>query len=525
MATASGIRTVGWLTFLNVLSALLAVVSTVIVAFFFGTGRSVEVYLAAVGLYASVVGLAQTGQVSEVLLPSYHSLCAARGKTEARRAFAALMNRFLVILAIVGLLGWILAPQLARLRIPGFASDDIALATEIFRWIIPLIVLQVTAELLKTLANAERMYGSPEVVVLVARLFALAGLVALVRVIGVWSMVVSLWIAATVECMAIFGLLWRRGYRHGLTLAVPNGSGNVGIFGKLWATLPYVGFTQVFAFALDAALSTLPQGSFAVFRYASMIWSRTQGIFLRPLSIPFFTEFSDSSARGLSTRVQLTETALSQVLAVAAIVTTAVLCGAERALVGLWQGDYFPPDKISSLVWLVAGLYTLLPLAGSAIILRKITVSLHRIRDTYLAMSVVQIVSAALAWALVPKVGLLGGLIVTAVNLIGFCLAPLAILRLGGSEFRFRYPFDRLWQWSTAAAIGTIVGMVADRGLDVLGVESGMTRIVDLAAGGLLAATGVAATLGVALLLKIPESRQLLSLASRVLNNRNSAGQ
>ncbi len=81
------------------------------------------------------------------------------------------------------------------------------------------------------------------------------------------------------------------------------------MFGKLGATLPYVALTQVFAFVFDAALSHLPQGSFAVFRYATMIWSRTQRIFLRPLSIPLLTNFSDSAARNLPATVTLIESA------------------------------------------------------------------------------------------------------------------------------------------------------------------------------------------------------------------------
>ena len=47
-------RTFGSLAVLNVLGAAVSVVNTVLIAYFFGTGRAVEVYLAAIGLHASV---------------------------------------------------------------------------------------------------------------------------------------------------------------------------------------------------------------------------------------------------------------------------------------------------------------------------------------------------------------------------------------------------------------------------------------------------------------------------------------
>ncbi len=65
---------------------LVAVPNTVLIAYFFGTSRAVEVYLAAIGLYASVSSSAQTGEVSEVLLPPYHALRESQGREEAYRA-------------------------------------------------------------------------------------------------------------------------------------------------------------------------------------------------------------------------------------------------------------------------------------------------------------------------------------------------------------------------------------------------------------------------------------------------------
>jgi putative peptidoglycan lipid II flippase len=509
-----GMRTFGSLAVLNVLSALVAVASTILIAYFFGTGRPVEVYLAAIGLYASVSSLAQTGQVSEVLLPSYHTVRESRGRVEAYQAYTALVNRFLLVLAAAGVILWFLAPQVARLRVPGFGAADIALAAEMFRWVLPLVVIHVAAELLKTLANAERLFGAPETVSLLARLLALAALALFARPLGAWALVVSLWCSATVEIIAILWLLRRCEYRYRPSLELPDSARGVGLFGKLGTTLPYVAMTQVFAFALDAALSHLPQGSFALFRYATMIWSRTEGIFLRPLSIPFFTSFSESAARNSPATVALIETALARVLAVTAIVTMAVLAGAERVLSGLWGGENFPPEQLETLVWLLAGLYVLLPVSGTAAILRKAAVSVHRVRQTYLALAAVQVISTLLVYALVVPFGLAGALAVNAMTRVGFCVAPLFALRAAGCAFRFRYPFRLAWRWAVAVVAGLVVAapiqqILPNGGTSITG------RLFEIAGGGALAASGVMVAFGVSWMLSVPESRSLVSRIRR----------
>ena len=54
MSGADDMRTLGWLAALNVLGAAVSVLNTVPIAHFVGTGRAVEICLAAIGLHTSV---------------------------------------------------------------------------------------------------------------------------------------------------------------------------------------------------------------------------------------------------------------------------------------------------------------------------------------------------------------------------------------------------------------------------------------------------------------------------------------
>jgi peptidoglycan biosynthesis protein MviN/MurJ (putative lipid II flippase) len=505
---------------LNALNAGLGLLSTVLIAFFYGTGREAEIYFAAIGLHASLTSLTQTGQVAEVLLPSYHALRESRGSVSAFRAYLAMTNKFLAVLASLCLLGWLIAPVLTRLRVPGFDVADIELATVIFQWIVPLVVLQVATALLKTLANAERLFGTPELVGAIARVLSLAVLLVFAGRLGVWALVLALWCAGVGELLGITWLLARRGFVYRPTIRLPADTEDVRLFSKLFATLPYVGFTQLYVFALDAGLSQLSQGSFAVFKYATTIWSRTQGVFLQPVNVTFFTRFSEMAARGMAGSAAIVEETIGRALAISALVMTAVLAGGGPVLTALWSGERFPPERISALVWLLAGLYVLLPVSAAATIMRKVAVTLRKVREMYLALAAVQVFSAVVAWQIVSAMGLVGALIASALNVVGFCLAPLLVLRFSGAEISLRLPVARLWRWTVAVVGGVTVALLTARLLRDVGNGSDWHRFVEMSLGLAMAALGCGTAMVMSWALRVPETRQLVKKLSHLLGRR-----
>jgi putative peptidoglycan lipid II flippase len=511
----SNLSTFGRIAGFNALGAALGVLNTFAVAFFFGTGRDVEVFLAAAALHASVMGMAQTGQVSEVLLPVYQSLRHQIGREAAQRAYTALINRFLLLLAGIAGVAWLFASMLTRLRVPGFDGDEIDLAAAMFRWVLPLVLLQVGSELLKTLANAERRFGSPEAVSAFARGASLLAIIFLADRLGTWALVVALWIAALTEVVGTLWLLRKCEFCYRPLLSLEGNVRGAELFRPLLGTLPYVLCTQVFLFAVDAAVSLLSQGSYAVFRYATLIWARTQGVFLRPVIVPFFTEFSDAVARRDEARAAVITLALSRTIAVATVVAAVVVTGGERVLAGMWAGDRFPREQVAELALLLSGFFLLLQVAGTASIWRKAAISLGLIRQTYWGLAVVQVLCAAVAWPLVSIFGLLGAWLVNAFNLVGFLAAPVIVLRLTGLSLGIRFPFDRLWQWLVAAAVGIAIAEVVGSLLGEPEISTMFDRVHLALSGILVSSAALVSTLGISLLLGVPESRRLLHLLSR----------
>lgn len=79
----SGGRAIGIMTALNGVSAVVGIAQTVMIAYFFGTSRTVEIFFAATAIQTSIIGLAQLGQLSDILLPQHHRLKHSLGQEQA----------------------------------------------------------------------------------------------------------------------------------------------------------------------------------------------------------------------------------------------------------------------------------------------------------------------------------------------------------------------------------------------------------------------------------------------------------
>lgn len=90
------------------------------------------------------------------------------------------------------------------------------------------------------------------------------------RWIGVWCMVASMWVAQIVSLAGRVSVIHRAGYVHRLVLRHKRLSLKR-ILGQLSATSIYVIATQLYLFSFTAALTALPSGGFACFKYAEAL--------------------------------------------------------------------------------------------------------------------------------------------------------------------------------------------------------------------------------------------------------------
>lgn len=455
-------RPIVTLTLLNILGALVGLAGSIVTAHYFGTSRGLEVFFAASSLQAVAVSLSQGGQINEILIPLYHRLRRSEGVVSAQTAYAVAINWSLIALCGLSLVMWVLAPQVAAVIVPGFGGDDHAAVASAFRWLLPLLPIQVLNELLQGISNAERWFGRTEMYNFISQALGLICILLLSGPLGTRALVLSLWVSQIALLATYVWMLGGLGYKHRAALRHP-GMPLLGIFSKLGMTLIYAGCTQVYSMTLSAGLSFLPQGTYATFTYVTRLYSRVNGILLRPVSTVFFSHFSEALGEGSSALARLVRSAMERSLSIGFVMLSASVASAHGIIAFLWGGRLFAGGQLDLAAHLLILFMLMLLMSGVGQVLRKLLIAADKMWPVYLGLSGVQVICAVAAYYLPRLFGAIGAAAVLFLNSAMIVSACVILLRLKMPGVRSYYPALEFLKWLVAAALVSIAGLTFDR--------------------------------------------------------------
>jgi len=497
-------RSINILTVLKTVGAALAIAQSAAVAYHFGTSREVELYFAAVTLLSVVTRLTQTGQVAEILLPIL-----VDQKTEGRPElayglFSAVVNWMVVLTLACSLLLWVVASPIIRFVVPGFDAPQQMVSVSLFRAMVPLLGLQILTAFMNMLANAEKWFGRPQIAHAISRAFALAIILFFSPRFGIWALVLAMWVSVAGNMVGCMVIVHRLGYRHRLVLSSEVMS-PFAVLGNIAYTSVYVGATQLYTVILTAALSHLPEGTLAVFRYVDPLFDRFRGVFVRPVLTVFYTDIAATVRRGTDTVRSLGQQALGRGLAVVALGNVIMLSAGQYLLAALWGIDRFGNDELK-LAWILLSLrFLTLVVILMGQLSWKIGIALGQVRETYLFASVLRVVVAVAVFAAIDAFGVPGALYGTVaarvVMMIGYMVPVFMFDRRCLAFFRWQ----DLAAWSVSIASGWfVVTIITPVILPFL--PNG--RISQLAVGLLFGGLASVVAVSVAYLLAVTEVRE-----------------
>lgn len=500
-------RSVSLLAGLNVAAAVASAATSALTAFLFGTSRAVEVYFAAATLYMMTVSLTQTGAVMDVFLPIYYRLKETRDALSAKAAFAVLLNWMVLLAGAAVAALWLAAPAVIALLVPGFGDADQAQGVLYFRAVLPLVLLRVVAIQFLGLCNAERWYGLPESMTPLSQIASMVVLVAAAPAIGVWALVASLWTSQTLQLLAFIAVTYRFGYRHALRWSHPDFAFGE-VMRQVGSTYLYFGGTQVYKFALSAAVSILPQGIYAVYNYVQTLNGKLQGTILRPVGVVFLTDASESVAKG-GGRIQpgVVRAALLRATAMVSLVVALFAGGGRYALDVIWGHGKFSETDLELAFVLTLFFLGLLYVTAMGLIARKLVAAMGRLGLLYLLMAAAQLVSALAAWWLIGRFGFEGLLATLVVNAVATAGAALLLgRRLTGWWAGYTWRDALRWGGATAVAATPFL---------LLPVFETPSVLLEVLYGGALGAAAVALFGVMAVLTGLVPAQTLLSWRPR----------
>ena len=529
-------RSIAVLTVLNTIAALVGLFTSIVTAYFFGTSRPLEIFFAASTLYVLVISLTQTGQISDIFLPMYIRIRQAQGLQAAQAAFSVLLNWMTLLVLAISALLWVLAPWLIQLLVPGFTPANHATGAVMFRVMVPVLTFYVIVSMISSLANAERWFGMPEAIGVFSQVVSVACILFLAPRLGIWAMVISFWIPSVTSFLGMVVVLRRLKFRHVFRLHQPGFSPWL-VFSQMAYTLVYAGSVQLYAFVFNAAISLLPaQGTYAVFKYVQQLYAKTSVVFVRPISVVFFTHFSEMLAKGARDVRDLAHAALNRMLAVGMVVVVAIFVSAHPLLGALWGPDRFGEEQLDLAAVIMSCYYFLLFVTGLGLIERKMNLSLGMVGSQYLSASGAMVVAAGVAWLLIHWAGTNGAIgAVVAGEILTAAVAGAIPLLLWRRDMLVFFNLKRVLQWALAGSLAVLAGKglamlvpwatfwspMARLAARVLGhpmTDGGaIARVGLLLYATMLAGTAVVLLVAVGQLVRIPEVRQGMTRLRKML--------
>ena len=502
------------------LTAVVGVAQTIVIARLFGATRLVEVFFAATTFNALMLQISTSGRVGDVFTPIFHTVRNDHGKDASRQAFSSMINT----MSLFGLAGSLLAAGSAEFvapwLVPGFGHEDQQLCARVFRVTSPLIFSQIIIGMLTNFMRAEKHYGVVESINFCSRLFNLMIVAFFGWWLGLWALILGLWVSAAFQLVGITIYVSRKmNYRHKWCFAAEHFRPKEVLY-QLPFTFIHVISSQVFSFALTAGLSQLPEGSFATYRYAKQLVSRFQGIILQPISIVFFNSFSEAIAAGHHAVRSYAEHALALSIAVCTLCIAPLAVSGDYLLMGLWGGDNFSAQRITETHYMAVAIACSLIFSAQHLVTRRTNLAMKMVVFQFVSSGVALMACGLFCSPLISRFGLTGAILVQLLASIMPTAASIGALWWRHPGLVALLPLRQLVTWGTSAAIAVSISMLIRSFIDV---DLSAPRLTLFSTGALLSSVAVLTCFLASWVLKTPESREILTKAQGYLKRRRLA--
>lgn len=421
-------KSIGAVGVINALSTVLGLLYSVVLARYFGVGTSIEVYFASTTLLFMINSLTQSGLLAEIALPIYHQYQSNDSQDSANRVMSVVVN-WLGILAIVFSLGSFLgAPWLFYWSASGFDAERLEQGVKIFRIISPLLFVEIMKSQISSMVNAEKRFGKIEWVNILNQVTSMVFIVLLAAQFEVYSVVAGLWVGELIALGYGIYVLSKTKFRYHFILKHP-GFEVTSVLKKMGFTFIYVLVTQLYLFYLNNLITTLPKGTYAIYRYAMLIFSKIQGLLIRPVSTIFFSQFSSAFHVGSNRLKALVEETASLSFVISAFAFGGLMAAGHPLLRILWEGEKFTGGAIMDVYKTLTIISICLFFNALAIIFRKISMTLGKVKEMYLGYIGVQILSFVALLFLKDIISLELVLSVLLLNTIILAFVPIVLVK------------------------------------------------------------------------------------------------
>lgn len=453
------IKSVRKIGLINTASIPVGLATTIVTARLFGVSYEIECFFIATGVRMMLQQFLQAGRSSNIIIPAYHKIQKEHGKPASQEFFSVVLNWSFILAIALGCFGLMASEYLIHLRAIGFTEAELSLAVKLFNFLIPSCVLIYLAAIMRSLVNAEMQFGKPELAGLLAQISSLLTILALFHSYGIWALVAAAWVNAVVQFTSLGYVLFNAGYKHKFLFQSKHY--NIWKYYRyLGATTFYAAATQSWGFALDSALTTLPHGVLAVFKYSHQLYNRIPNLAIIPISRVYFSHFSKAVAEGSGHAKKMCGEATALACAVSIPITVLFLFVCSDVLLIVWGTKSFEPDDLLLGQKIILCLVLLVSLQAFSSIWKSLAVASGYLYTLDFGFIGAQLVSAAFAWYTIHWLGIDGAILAVIFNLLLLTLIPLLILTFTKARQNFNFPTITFLKWALILIAGLFMSAI-----------------------------------------------------------------
>ena len=350
-------------------STLLGFGREVVNARFFGTRWELDTFLAAATIPTILFGVFNGALVS-ALVPTFSEYLAHGRDDEAARLASTVTNVLFIVLSVLAVLGWLLAPFYVPLIAHGFPAPQMGVAVRMTRWMMPSIVATSLAGVASAVLNAHHRFHASALGGIAVNVLTIAVVLVGFGHIGIFALVLGTSLGLIAQFLVqIPSLVRLRMYRPVLDLKHP-GLRRIGamlgpiVVGSAAGQLALL-FDRLFA-------STLSPGYMAGMNYATKLVGFPQQIFAAAIATVIFPLLASHFAS--RNRIAIGQSVVMG-LRMVNFITVPAVCGLVVLANPIVQGLFERGEFKASATQLCAGL---LPYAAVGLVALAANVVLTR---------------------------------------------------------------------------------------------------------------------------------------------------
>jgi putative peptidoglycan lipid II flippase len=311
----------------------------------FGASRLTDAFLIAYNLPEMIQTLFFTGILSNFFVPVITRY--REQKEELSEVFSIALNGALLLALLLASVCYMAAPWLITLAAPGLVAADYELTVFLFRFMLPMLILDCQLAVMKGTLNSLDHYAMPEYSGVFFNLVVIACALWLSGARGITSLAIGVVAGTLVQMLVQIPVLARKGIRYRLTFAFGHPAlremGGL-VFGAFIATA----VVPINAFVSRALASTLPAGSISALAYAFRVFLLPVSLFAVPVYTVLLTDLSAAQHRGTPETFKQQVTAGLSLLFAVSLPATAIIVALANPITRLLyeRGRFTAADVI-----------------------------------------------------------------------------------------------------------------------------------------------------------------------------------